>query len=344
MGVLASTLPTLLDVAKRMDPNGSIADVAEILQKYNDILDDIGWKEGNLPTGEQITVRTNKPTPTFRLLNAGVVPAKSTTGQIVETCAIMEGRNHIDVDVANLNGDAAAYRLSEDVAFMQAFSDTLATTLIYGDTSVDPEQFNGLASRYFSLTATHVTSGQIIDAGGTGADNTSVWLVCWSPQTVYGIFPKGSKAGFQQIDEGIQTLLVDTSTGAYMRAYVTFFQWKCGFAIRDYRAVVRIANIDISDLETASDSSSDTSANLLKHMSQALDKLPPNMAGRKVFYMNERVRSMLRVKMLDKSNLLLRIDELKAEGTIPRPDGTLTFLGVPCRRIDAILNTETQIT
>lgn len=343
MAALSSALPTLLDVTKRMDPGGTIADVGEVLQQYNEILDDIGWKEGNLPTGEQITVRTNKPTPTFRLLNGGVVPNKSTTGQIVETCAIMEDRSHVDVDIANLNGDAAAFRLSEDVAIIQAMSDTLATTLIYGDTSVDPEQFNGLASRYFSKTATHVTSKNIIDAGGTGADNTSIWLCCWSPQTLYGIYPKGSKAGLVQIDEGIQTLLVNTTTGAYMRAYVTFFQWKCGFAIKDWRSVVRICNIDISDLETTSDAS-DTSANILKYMSQALDKLPPNMAGRKVFYMNERVRSMLRVKMLNKSNLLLRMDELKAAGTIPRPDGVLTFLGVPCRRIDAILNTETQIT
>ena len=343
MAVLSSNLPTLFDITKRMDPGGTIADVGEVLTQFNDILDDIGWKEGNLPTGEQITIRTNKPTPSFRLLNGGVVPTKSTSGQIVETCAIMEARNHIDVDVANLNGDAAAYRLSEDVAFIQAFSDTLATTLIYGDVSVDPEQFNGLAARYFSFTSTHPTSTRMIDAGGTGADNTSIWLCCWSPQTIYGIFPKGSKAGIVQIDEGIQTLLVNTTTGAYMRAYVTFFQWKCGFAIKDYRAVVRICNIDISDLETASNSS-DTSANILKYMSQALDKLPPNMAGRKVFYMNERVRSMLRVKMLDKSNLLLKMDELKSSGTVPRPDGVLTYLGVPCRRIDAILNTEARIT
>lgn len=343
MGALVSSLPTLYDVTKRMDPNGTIADVGEVLTQFNDILDDIGWKEGNLPTGEQITIRTNKPTPSFRLLNGGVVPVKSATGQLVETCAIMEARNHIDVDVANLNGDAAAYRLSEDVAFIQAFSDTLATTLIYGDTSVDPEQFNGLASRYFSLNTSHVTSKQIIDAGGTGADNTSIWLACWSPQTIYGIFPKGSKAGLVQIDEGIQTLLVNATTGAYMRAYVTFFQWKCGFAIKDYRSIVRICNIDVSDILTAGDSS-DTSANIVKYMSMALDKLPPNMAGRKVFYMNETVRSMLRVKMLNKANVLFKIEEVKGAGAIPRPDGVLTFLGVPCRRIDAILNTEARIT
>lgn len=343
MGVLSAQLPTLLDVSKRVDPNGVIADVAEILTQYNEIFDDIGWKEGNLPTGEQITVRTNKPTPTFRLLNSGVAPAKSVTGQIVEACAIMEGRNHVDVDIADLNGNAAAFRLSEDVAFMQGFSDTLASTLIYGDSEANPEQFNGLASRYFSLSTDHVTSRNIIDAGGTGSDNTSIWLVCWSPQTIYGIYPKGSKAGFQKIDYGIENVLVDATNNKFMRSYVTFFQWKCGFAIKDHRSVVRISNIDISNLETAGDST-DVSANILKYMSMALDKLPPNMSGRKVFYMNERVRSMLRVKMLDKSNLLLKMEELKSSGTIPRPDATLTYLGVPCRRIDAILNTEDRIT
>ena len=344
MGVLASAMPTLLDVARRTDPNGAIADVAEILQQYNELLDDIPWQEGNLPTGHQVTVRTNKPTPTFRLLNKGVVPNKSTTGQIVESCAILEDRNHIDVNVADLNGNTAAYRLSEDRAIIQAMSDTLAYALIYGDVSANPEQFNGLNSRYFGITAgvCPTTYANVIDAGGTGADNTSIWLIVWGPQTVFGIYPKGSKAGLRQEDRGIQDILMDSTTGAYMRAYVSWYQWMCGLCIRDWRAVVRIANIDVSNLNTAGDAV-DTSSNILKFMSKALDRIPPNVQGRKVFYMNETVRSMLRVKMLDKSNLLLRMDEIQGL-SIPRPDGVLTFMGVPCRRIDAITNAETALT
>jgi hypothetical protein len=341
MALLQSNNTTLLDIARRLDPNGAIAMVAEVLQKYNEILDDIPWIEGNLPTGHQTTIRTSKPTPVFRLLNSGVTPAKSTTGQIVDTCAILETRSHVEKAVAELNGNTAAYRLSEDVAFIEGMMDTLATALIYGDVTKNPEQFNGLASRYFSIGGGYTTSVNILDGGGTGSDNTSVWLVCWEGRNIFGIYPKGSKAGLQQQDEGLLTILDPNDSTKYMKAYCTWFQWMCGLCIRDWRSVVRICNLDVSDLNTTGDTV-DTSANLLKFMSMALDKLPPNMTGRKVFYMNETVRSMLRVKMLDKSNLLLRMEEVQGL-SIPRPDGVLTFMGTPCRRIDAILNTESQI-
>lgn len=342
MALNYSSNPTLVDIARRLDPDGSVAQVAEVLQKYNEILDDIIWVEGNLPTGNQSTIRTSKPTPVFRLLNAGVTPAKSTSGQIVDPCAIIETRSHVEKAVAELNGNVSAFRLSEDVAFIEGMMDTLSTALIYGDVSKNPEQFNGLAPRYFSISGNYTTSPNIIDGLGTGVDNTSVWLLCWSERNVFGIYPKGSKAGLQQQDEGLLTILDPNDSTKYMKAYCTWFQWMCGICIKDWRSVVRIANLDVSNLLTAGDAS-DTSANLLKFMSMALDKLPPNMAGRKVFYMNETVRSMLRVKMLDKSNLLLRMEEVQGL-SIPRPDGVLTFLGTPCRRIDAILNTESQVT
>jgi hypothetical protein len=344
MAVLSTYYPTLLDVAKRLDPNGSIADVAEILTQYNEVLDDLIMLEGNLPTGHQITVRTNKPTVAFRLANKGVVPVKSATGQVVETIGVIEARSEIDTLVAELNGNVAAFRDSESLPIIQSMNDLIGTTLIYGDTSVNAEQFNGLASRYFGLTASTcpTTYTNVIDGGGTGSDNTSVYLVVWGPQTVFGIYPKGSKAGLYQEDLGKQDVITDFSTGAKMRAWVKLFQWKCGLCIKDWRAVVRIANIDVSNLLTAGDST-DTSLNLFKKLSQAIDKIPPNVQGRKVFYMNETVRSMLRVKMLDKSNNLLRMDDLK-NLSIPRPDGVLTFMGIPCRRIDAITNAETALT
>lgn len=342
MATLGTDYPTLLDVARRTDPNGGIATIAEILQEYNENLDDIPWVESNLATGHQTTVRSSKPTPTFRLLNGGVVPNKSTAGQVVDSAAILESRSHIDVDLAMLNGNTAAFRLSEDRGHIEGLSDELSNTLIYGDISVNPERFNGLASRYFSLGSTYTTSGQMIDAGGTGSDNTSIWLVGWGSESVFGFYPKGSKAGLQVMDDGIQQILQDTSTGAYLRAYCTTYQWKAGLTVKDYRYVVRICNIDISNLETASDGT-DTSANILKFMSQAIDKLPPNGQIRPAFYMNERVRAMLRVKLMDKSNVYLSLGDLYGE-SVPRRNRQLLFMGIPCRRVDSLTVSEAQIT
>jgi hypothetical protein len=341
MSMQSNNWPTLLDISRRLDPDGKIATVAEILTKYNEILDDLPFVEGNLPTGHKTTVRASLPSPTWRLLNKGVQPTKSSTNQIVETCGMMEAYSEIDKDLAMLNGNTAAWRLSEDSAVIEGMNQALATALVYGDTSIDPEQFVGLAPRYYQTgaSAASVTAGNVIDAGG-GTNSTSIWLVGWSNDTIHGIFPKGSKAGLSMEDLGEQTIYDSQSPAGRYQAYRTHYQWKVGLAIRDWRFVVRIANIGITALETAGDTS-DTSANIIKYMSQALDKLPPTGNVRPVFYMNQRVRAMLRVKMMSKSNAFLTLENLQGP-SISRP--TLNFMGVPCRRVDGLTNTETQIT
>lgn len=338
MSAASATHLTLLDVAKRLDPNGSVAKVAEILQQYNEILDDIPFIEGNLPTGHKTTVRSYLPVPTWRLLNKGVTPVKSGTNQITETCGMLEARSEIDKDIALLNGNTPEYRLSEDIAFLEGMNQEVAYELFYGDTSVDPEKFVGLSPRYYAVSGS-TTYGNVIDAGGTGTNNTSIWLVGWGEQYCHGIFPKGSKAGLVQEDLGEQTIY-DASLGRF-QAYVTRYQWKVGIAVRDYRYVVRICNVDYPALSTAGDTS-DTSANIIKYMSQAIDKIPPSGMSRLVFYCNQSVRAMLRVKMLAKSNVFLSLEDLKGAAGIPRP--TLTFMGIPVRRVDKLSLTETRVT
>ncbi len=342
MSTLAITRPTLLDVARITDPSGRISSVVNTLMQYNDILDDIPWVEGNLATGNLTTVQTSKAAPTRRLLNQGVAPTKSTTGQLNDACSIYENRNQIDINVAGLNGNSKAFRSSQDKPMMEGFSDLLATDLIYGNAATTPESFNGFATRYFSLGTTYTTSAQLIDGGGVGSDNTSIYLVGWGEGKVNGIYPKGSQAGLKYEDLGIQEVVTNTTTGATMRAYVSWMQWMCGLAVHDYRYVVRICNIDVSNLLTAGDGS-DTSANIMKLMIRALGKLPPRAGVSPVFYMNETVQTMLAVKLLDKGNNFLTMQELK-NTPVFRPNGVLSFQGVPCRRIDAILNTEDTIT
>lgn len=135
-----------------------------------------------------------------RLLNYGVQPSKSTTVQVTDSVGMLETYAEVDKSLADLNGNTAEFRLSEDRAFIEAMNQQMAQTLFYGDSSVNPQQFMGLSSRYSSLSAGNAQN--IIDAGGTGTDNTSIWLVVWGENTVHGIFPKGQKAGIQMEDKG----------------------------------------------------------------------------------------------------------------------------------------------
>ena len=336
---LSNTNMTLADWAKRIDPEGRIPVVAELLSQSNEILEDAVFKEGNLPTGERVVIRTGLPTVYWRALNQGIPSSKSTTAQVDEACGILEARSEVDKDLAMLNGNTAQFRLSEDSAFLEAMNQTQATTLFYGDPAEDPKQFLGLAARY-SDKSSGGNKQNILDAGGSSTDNTSIYLVVWGDQTVYCPFPKGSKAGLVHEDLGEQT--VYNSDGTRLQALATRYQWKNGLVVKDWRYVVRIANIDVSDLiaQTGTQASTASTA-IIKLMARALYRIPNMAMGRAAFYMNRTVHSGLSLAALDKSQYVLKINEgLSQYGT---PQSWLSFLGVPLRRVDAILNTESAI-
>jgi hypothetical protein len=338
MATLAATSLTLADWAKRTDPDGRIPIVAELLSQSNEILEDCVFKEGNLPTGDRVVIRTGLPTVYWRALNQGIPNSKSTTAQVDEACGILEARSEVDKDLAMLNGNTAQFRLSEDTAFLEAMNQTQATTLFYGNPATDPKQFLGLAARYSSLSASN--SQNILSAGGSGSDNTSIYLVVWGDNTVYCPFPKGSKAGLIHEDLGEQT--VYNSDGTRLQAYATRYQWKNGLVVKDWRYVVRIANIDVSDLVGQTGTQASTAATaVIKLMARALYRIPNMAMGRAAFYMNRTVHSGLSVAALDKSQYVLKVNEgLSQFGT---PYSWLSFLGVPLRRVDAILNTEAVV-
>ena len=337
MGTLATTNLTLADWAKRTDPNGSVPVVAELLSQTNEILQDAVFKEGNLPTGERVVIRTGLPTVYWRALNQGIPSSKSTTAQVDEACGMLEARSEVDKDLAMLNGNTAQFRLSEDTAFLEAMNQTQASTMFYGNPTTEPKSFLGLAGRYSSLSGGNLTN--ILDAGGSSSDNTSVFLVCWGDNTVYCPFPKGSKAGLIHEDLGEQTVF---NTDGRMQAYATRYQWKNGLVVKDWRYVVRICNIDVSDLiaQTGTQDAAD-STNIIRMMARAVYRIPNMAMGRCAFYMNRTVHSGLALAAMDKTSAVLRINEGLTQ--FGQPHSWLSFLGVPLRKVDSLINAETRV-
>ncbi len=330
------TAVTLQDLSRRLDPNNKVAKIIEVLNKRNEILDDIQWMEGNLPTGHTTTIRTGLPTGAWRKLNYGVPQEKSTTQQITDTCGMLETYCEVDKDLVELNRNTEAFLLSENKSFIEGMGQTLATTLFYGDTDTNPERFLGFAPRYNLISTDEDNSGyNIITAGGSGSDNTSIWLVVWGEDTVHGIYPQGSVAGLKMENLG-QDTSVD-SNGYKHEVIRTHYQWKCGLTVRNWRSVARIANIDWSDLQTAGDTS-DTSANIIKYMNQAIDKVEEFIPGGKaVFYMRPDVKTMLREKLMDKGFAQLSFGELQGRQNV------MSFNGIPVRSCRAITKAESVI-
>lgn len=332
MATLNQTKNTLLDVAKRLDPNGKIAKIVELLSVDNGILDDIMFKEANEMTSHVTTVRTGLPAVYWRLLNAGVQPSKSTTAQIKEGIGMLEAWSVCDVKLAKMSGNEKEYRLSEAKAFLEAMKQEAAQTIFYGNSSVAPEEFNGLSIRYSSLSA---QNGQnIINAGGSGSDNSSIWLVCWGEQTVHGIYPKGSKAGVDHVDHGLQIEQnAGGVTGAQMEVFKDKFSWDMGIALKDWRYAARICNIDISNLVTNS-----TPADLVDLMIKLTHRIPNKNLGKCVIYMNRTVFQYLDIQ---------RRNDMVSGGSLDYKDvdgkAIYSFRGIPVKIEDALLETEATV-
>jgi hypothetical protein len=332
MATLGTSNPTLADLAKVTDPDGSIADVVEILNQTNEILEDMTWMEGNLTTGNRTSIRTGLPSPTFRKMYGFVQPTKSRATQVTDNCGMMEDYSQVDKALVDMAGNPAAFRLQEDRPHIEGMNQTLATKLFYGDETSTPEEFTGLAPRYNDLAAANADN--IIDAGGTGSDNASIWLICWSPNTCHGIIPKGSKAGIQQRDLGEVTVqdTVGGSTGLY-QAYRTHYRWDVGLTLRDWRYAVRIANVDRSLLTV----DISTGADLNDLMHQALTEIPNPSMGRCGWYMDKSILSFLRRQTANAvANSTLSTDMVG--GTMQTSWG-----GYPIRRVDALKTDEARV-
>lgn len=331
MTTLSVKNPTLLDLAKRSNPDGSIdTNIVELLNLTNPVLEDMSWVEGNLPTGHRTTVRTGIPMPTWRKLYGGVQPNKSTTAQITDNTGMLEAYAEIDKALADLNGNTADFMLTESLPHIEGISQTLAKTIFYGNEGTLPESFTGLAPRFNSTTAGN--GDNVIKAATSGSNLRSIWLVVWGPNTVHGIIPKGSKSGIQFKDLGEVTIENQDGNGGRMQAYRQHYRLDAGLSLRDWRYVVRICNIDPTTLTK----DAATGADLADLMFQAYSKIPSFGVGRPVFYASRDVWTYLRRQVANKT----KESTLAAENV----GGQLvdSFHGIPIKRVDA-LNTDESL-
>jgi len=347
MAIIGNTALTLADWAKRVDDDGKMATVVDLLSQSNAMMDDMLWVEGNQTSGHKTTIRTGLPQGTWRQLYQGVQPTKSTTAQITEACGNLEGYSELDKDLADLNGNTAEFRLSEEGGFYEGMTQQVQSAFLYANSMNTPAQIMGLAPRYNTITVANAASANnVIDMGGTGSTNCSMWVVGWGPNSVHGIFPKGKIAGLQMTDLGEDVKVL--SDGSMYRVYRSHFKWECGLAVRDWRYVVRMCNIDVTLLTGAS------AANLINGLVSAFHRFPTAPSSTRIttdptkpsgvlgatrfaIYCNRQVAAALDRQAMNKTNLLLSIGEFDGKPVT-------MFRGVPIRVVDRLLTTEARIT
>lgn len=322
---LVATLAELEDFYKGQ----AAGDIIELMNQTNDILSDVPWMESNQSDGHLTRIRTGLPEVYWRRLYQGTPPSKSQWSQVKEGCGILEALMELDVEETRLYGDKLnAFRMSESKAFTEAMRQKVAKTMFYGDFNVNPDEFNGLSMRYPGKTSPHV-----VDAGGTGAKCTSMWLVSWGAQTVHGLYPKGSQGGFEHEDMG--KYMTSDDDGRKFQCLGDKYNWRCGLTVRDWRAVVRIANIDTTKLGLSYGESD--FVDLQKLTIMAKNMMPEMMRSKAIWYCNQDVMTGLELQSINPKGVHLTYGEFFDSKGVP------ILHGRPVRQCDAIISTESAL-
>lgn len=319
MTAFTNTRMSLVEVVKQTGADGNMIAIAEVLAKVNDVVADAQWYEANDIFSHKSVRRSSLPTGSWRKLNKGTAIEATDSVNMVDVIGLLEARSENDVKVIDAYPNPQQARSNEDMAFVEGLSQTMATAMIYANASTDPEKFTGLAPRMDALAATT----NVIGAGGTGSDCTSIYVVTWGVNTVHMVYPRNSKAGLQTIDLGIVDAL-DSDSNKF-RAYSTLFQWDAGLVVRHPKAIGRIANIESSGSTNIFDE--DLLITLLNRMVTG--------PGTRI-YCNQEVMTQIQIRAKDKANVNLSIGD-----AFGKP--IYNFLGVPIRKVDAILNTDAAI-
>lgn len=330
MATIGNTYLTLADLRKQQNKNDEIADIIEIMAQQLDMLQDAPVMECNEGKSHLTTIRAGLPTPTWTMLYQGVQPTKGTVTQVKDTTGTMEDWSEIDARLVERAKNPAKFRMNGAKAHIMGMAHELGRMVIYGNTATNPLHFTGLAPRYNSFSADN--GNQIIDGGGVGSDNTSIWFIQWGENTCHLLYPEGSQAGLKREDLGKD--VKELSDGSLYQVYREHFCQDVGLTLRDWRGVSRIANISVPSL--SADAS--TGTDLIDKMIDALYALDnPGMADtRTVIYCSRTIAKFLHKQAMNKTNVELTLEEFEGKKIT-------MFGGFPIRRMDAILETEARV-
>lgn len=328
MATTGNTYPSLIDLYKNQEGGEVTSLIIEQLMELNPILQDMRVQECNQGTTHLTTVRSGIPAPTWRELYQGVQPSKATNKQVTDATGMLEAWSEVDKKLVDISGNPAQFRMNEAAAFIQGMSNEMASTTFYGSAA---EEFTGLAPRFNDLGAEN--GGQIVDAGGTGSNNTSIWMVVWGDTTCHGLYPRGTMAGLMREDKGVQTKTnADSSLYDVVREK---FTWDLGLTVRDWRYISRVANIDVPAMQAGNVALYDF---LRKAYYKLKQRQIPN--GQAAIYCNTDVMEALDAIATNSgaTDNFVRLRTTEIEGR-----EVMTYRGIPIREVDALLNTEARV-
>ncbi len=340
MATLTQSTLGMIDLYKQVDGKGRLIDVIETMNNTSQyVMDDWAWMMCNSGTKHTRSIRTGLASVAWGMLYTGIPQSKSTKQTIDDTTGFVEALSQVDTRQLKLYAsNQVAIRSAEGRSFMEAMAQELVTALFYHNPATDPKKPKGLGARY-GVKATSGAGNQIVDAGGSGSDNTSIWFVEWGYDGLSAIYPEGTTGGIIRENKGEQK--VTDSIGTYY-AEEELFRCHVGFSLGDWQRVSRIANVDVSDMQAGTVKLYDFLRSAYyklksRRTNKVMDQTNP---GRLAIYCNRDV-----LQALDRLSTNAGSADNFTRLTWGEIEGkeVLTYRGIPIRETDAILNTEARV-
>ncbi len=325
---------TLVDLIRMMDPsNGNLLFCAESLARVNPIVKEVPIVEANQALTHIGSRDSQLPTVQKRAINDGVPYSAHKEIPITAPMSLFETMSRVDEEQLRLAGAAAPqFRQRKDKKFIEAMSQSLADEIFFGSVADDALGFNGLATMFNSLSTYPNGDSSwfynVVGAGGSGGDCTSVWIIEWEPYDCCLIYPKGTQGGIEIQDLGKQLVAGVTSNTNFV-AYVTQFKWRCGLYVGDERRVQRLANIERTG--TSNIWSDDDMISLINRL--------PNMGENSMtrIYCNRQIRTQMDIRLKDKTNVNYTVTN------DPFGKPVMYFRGIPVQVCDALNTAESDV-
>jgi len=343
---LLGTNLTMAELIRREDPNGNLAQIIDVLNQENRILEDITWLECNSGTYYEDTRTASEPTGSERAYDEGVNPEAGVTEKILEPTCMFNGLSEVDIKKFEHSPDGGAARLQEDGFFLRGMTKTFVSRLFDGNRDTDPRMIKGINNR--SLYSTLQTAGsetEVFDNAQGNASSTSnktsIYCIQWGDKMVNCIYPRNDPRGGSsdllpiKMEDFGRTIQTDVGGTKKRPVWQTWFTNDFGIFIHDYRCIKRIVNISTTNIDDVDDFGF-SEVPLIRLWNQL------EYGGRgAVFYCNKAVLTQATLRANEKGNAWFT-QEVEGEGPWAHP--VTRFMGIPFKRVDQITNVQAYVT
>lgn len=310
---------TLVEMAKRTDPQGNSAELINILAESNPMLEEAHWEQANDLNSHEFTQVIELPSGDFGRINKGIAYSAGRTKQVVEPICEITDAYCVDDRLLKMAPSPQEYLAKEAALHVEGLGQTAHQTLLYGNRGTNPDAINGFMTRYNSLSQTD----SVINGGGSGADLSSILVVNWGRDSAYLAYPR--EFGNFLTEKGPSDQWIQPTSGTGYWGKIITWSIRMGLCIANPKNVQRICN-----LENTGSSNIFSDDDLIT----ALNKM--DRTDNAVIYVNRSIYTQMQIAFKSRANVNFTMQE--AWG---RP--IMHFMGIPIKKLDKMMTTETAV-